>query len=84
VNWRDKAECLRTDPELFFPVGTTGLALIQADAAKRVCQRCPVQDECLRWALDSRQETGIWGGTDEEERRLIRRRQSREARRVAS
>jgi len=84
VNWRDKAECLRTDPELFFPVGTTGLALIQADAAKRVCQQCPVQDACLRWALDSRQETGIWGGTDEEERRLIRRRQSREARRVAS
>ena len=84
MNWRDEAECLRIDPELFFPVGTSGPALVQIQEAKSVCRRCPVVDECLRWALDSGEETGIWGGTDEDERILIRRRRSRAPRRRAS
>jgi len=25
MDWRDKAACLTVDPELFFPVGNTGL-----------------------------------------------------------
>jgi WhiB family redox-sensing transcriptional regulator len=84
VNWRDEAECLHTDPELFFPVGTSGPALIQIQEAKSVCRRCPALYECLEWALDSAQETGIWGGTDERERNLIRRRRSRATQRPAS
>ena len=84
MNWRDEAECLHTDPELFFPVGTSGPALIQIHEAKSVCRRCPALDECLEWALDNGQETGIWGGTDERERNLIRRRRSRAAQRPAS
>jgi WhiB family redox-sensing transcriptional regulator len=84
VNWRDEAECLSIDPELFFPVGTSGPALVQIQEAKSVCRRCPVVDECLQWALDSGEETGIWGGTDEDERILIRRRRSRAPRRRAS
>ncbi|MGZ4696729.1 MAG: WhiB family transcriptional regulator [Oryzihumus sp.] len=84
MNWRDEAECLHTDPELFFPVGTSGPALIQIQEAKSVCRRCPALDECLEWALDSGQETGIWGATDERERNLIRRRRSRAAQRPAS
>ena len=84
MNWRDEAECLRIDPELFFPVGTSGPALVQAQEAKSVCRRCPVLVECLQWALDSGEETGIWGGTDEHERNLIRRRGSRAPQRRAS
>ncbi|MGZ4530860.1 WhiB family transcriptional regulator [Oryzihumus sp.] len=84
MNWRDEAECLHTDPELFFPVGASGPALIQIQEAKSVCRRCPALDECLEWALDSGQETGIWGATDERERNLIRRRRSRAAQRPAS
>jgi hypothetical protein len=36
-SWRKEALCKDTDPELFFPVGSTGQALQQITAAKSVC-----------------------------------------------
>ena len=72
--WRVDAVCKDTDPELFFPVGTTGQALLQIDRAKQVCDECPVKIECLDFAIETNQDSGIWGGTSEEERRDIRRR----------
>ena len=39
-SWRDHALCRDTDPELFFPVGTTGTALVQIEKAKQVCGEC--------------------------------------------
>jgi WhiB family redox-sensing transcriptional regulator len=63
MEWLWYAACVGEDPELFFPVGSTGPA-----AAKRVCHRCPVIAECLDWALNSGQTAGVWGGTDERER----------------
>jgi WhiB family redox-sensing transcriptional regulator len=71
MDWRHKAECRKEDPELFFPVGTSGPALAQIVKAKAVCRRCPVSQECLAWALASGQD-GIWGGTTEDERRELR------------
>jgi WhiB family redox-sensing transcriptional regulator len=71
--WRDHALCRDTDPELFFPVGTTGNALVAIDHAKRVCAECRVTEACLEFALDTNQDSGIWGGLSEEERRSIRR-----------
>ncbi|CAB4623161.1 MAG: WhiB family transcriptional regulator [Actinobacteria bacterium] len=72
--WRDEAVCRETDPDLFFPIGTTGQALLQIDRAKQVCNECTVQVSCLEFALATNQDSGIWGGTSEEERRDIRRR----------
>ncbi|CAB4542895.1 unannotated protein [freshwater metagenome] len=72
--WRDEAVCRETDPDLFFPIGTTGQALLQIDRAKQVCNECTVQVSCLEFALETNQDSGIWGGTSEEERRDIRRR----------
>ena len=72
-SWRDHALCRDTDPELFFPVGSTGVALVQIDRARQVCGQCTVRDECLDYALDTNQDSGIWGGLSEEERRVIRR-----------
>lgn len=72
-SWRRAAICRDTDPDLFFPVGTTGYALVQIDKAKQVCGECPVAEPCLQYALDTNQDSGIWGGTSEEERRSIRR-----------
>jgi WhiB family redox-sensing transcriptional regulator len=73
MDWRHQAACLGTDPELFFPIGTTGPALEQADRAKQVCALCPVKAHCLEWALQTNQQAGVWGGMDEEERRVLRR-----------
>jgi WhiB family redox-sensing transcriptional regulator len=78
--WRDHALCRDTDPELFFPVGTTGNALLAIDFAKRVCAQCNVTQECLDYALDTNQDSGIWGGLSEEERRSIRRHRAAAAR----
>ena len=72
-SWRRDAICRDTDPDLFFPVGTTGNALVQIDRAKEVCDQCPVKVDCLDYALETNQDSGIWGGTSEEERRVLRR-----------
>jgi WhiB family redox-sensing transcriptional regulator len=61
------------DSDLFFPVGVTGPAVDQIAAAKAVCATCPVQSECLEFAIATNQEYGVWGGTSEEERRVLRR-----------
>jgi WhiB family transcriptional regulator, redox-sensing transcriptional regulator len=72
-SWRKGAICRDTDPDLFFPVGTTGNALVQIDRAKEVCYQCPVKVDCLDYALETNQDSGIWGGTSEDERRVLRR-----------
>jgi WhiB family redox-sensing transcriptional regulator len=78
--WRDHALCRDTDPDLFFPVGTTGQALVSIDHAKRVCAECTDTRDCLDFALDTNQDSGIWGGLSEEERRSIRRQRAAAAR----
>jgi WhiB family redox-sensing transcriptional regulator len=72
-DWRLEASCRDSNPDLFFPIGTTGLALDQIDAAKDVCEACPVSRPCLEFALATNQEAGVWGATTEEERRKLRK-----------
>ena len=71
--WRSRAACRDTDPELFFPVGTTGQAIEQIDMAKAVCRHCDAKEACLEFALATNQESGVWGCTSEEERRKLRK-----------
>jgi len=72
-DWREFSACNDADPEIFFPIGTTGPALDQIETAKRICEVCAVTGECLEFALATNQESGIWGGTIEEERRKLRK-----------
>jgi WhiB family transcriptional regulator, redox-sensing transcriptional regulator len=74
---RPRAACTGEDPELFFPIGDTGPALLQIEEAKAVCRRCPLIESCLEGALD-RNESGVWGGLSEKERRSLKRRAARE------
>lgn len=74
--WRDRSLCRDSNPELFFPIGATGAALEQIEAAKDVCAVCPVTSECLEFALATNQEAGIWGGMSEDERRQYRKDQA--------
>lgn len=70
TDWRQMANCKSvTDPDLFFPIGTTGPALDQIEEAKEICRPCPVKAECLEWAISTQQDTGVWGGLSEEERK---------------
>ncbi|MEU1434273.1 WhiB family transcriptional regulator [Streptomyces sp. NPDC005786] len=78
-NWRTHAACRDEDPDLFFPIGSTGPALVQTEDAKAVCQGCPVKEQCLRWALENGQDAGVWGGLGENERRALKRRSRRQA-----
>ena len=71
-DWRLRAACLDSDPELFFPEGTSGPALEEAARAKLVCAGCPVRARCLDWALANGAAFGIWGGRTEQERRVQR------------
>lgn len=83
MDWRSQAACTAEDPELFFPIGTTGPAVDQIATAKEVCARCDVRESCLEFALDTKQDAGVWGGLTEDERRSLRRARQRR-RRLAS
>jgi WhiB family transcriptional regulator, redox-sensing transcriptional regulator len=75
--WWPLAACLTADPELFFPISSSGPALRQVARAKRICARCEIQQACLGYALDAGPVQGVWGGMTEEERRLLRQRERR-------
>lgn len=82
VNWQSKGACRGEDPELFFPIGNTGPAMLQTEEAKQVCRRCDVREKCLDWALEHGQDYGVWGGLSEDERRALKRRNARVKRNV--
>jgi WhiB family redox-sensing transcriptional regulator len=84
MDWRHNAVCRDEDPELFFPIGNTGPALLQIEEAKAVCRRCPVTEQCLQWALESVTADGVWGGLSEDERRAMKRRAARRRARTGS
>ena len=79
MDWVHRARCKDEDPELFFPIGTTGPAATQIEQAKAICMQCDVRDQCLEWALATGQDAGVWGGLSEEERRALRRARRRES-----
>ena len=72
-DWRTRAACRDTDAELFFPIGSTGPAIEQIEAARAVCTACVSKDPCLEFALATNQESGVWGATSEDERRRLRK-----------
>ena len=68
VDGQVHARCHEVDPEIFFPERGGS-----SKAARAVCNQCPVRAQCLEYALNNKEQFGIWGGTSERERRRLRR-----------
>lgn len=70
TRWQADAACQGLDTELFFPGRGESDTVT---AAKEICSSCGVREECLESALATGEKFGIWGGTSERERRVLRR-----------
>ena len=68
-DWHDYAACGPQHMHLFYPSHTGNQAATEA-AAKALCASCPVQADCLEWAL-VHDEDGLWGGHTPAERDVI-------------
>lgn len=65
-DWMTDGLCAQTSPDEFFPEkGQT------TRHAKAICAECPVQRECLDYALANGERFGVWGNTSERERRRM-------------
>jgi WhiB family redox-sensing transcriptional regulator len=72
-DWRASAACTPNDEDLFFAEGHGDHVKFAIADAKAICAACPVITQCRQWALDTRQEHGVYGGIDAAQRRAIRR-----------
>jgi len=69
------AEC-RENPDVFFPEDwdIPGMAdsAKARNLAKQMCLRCPIKSECLQYAIEAKEQQGVWGGLTAHERRDLR------------
>ena len=72
LDWKADAACRDLDTNLFFPDSES-----DSGPALAVCAVCPVREQCLDFAIRTRQNDGVWGGATETERKRIRRRMGR-------
>jgi WhiB family redox-sensing transcriptional regulator len=82
IAWQHLAACRGEDSTYFFAPSyfeRRAEKNAREAVAKAICSRCPVRDECLEYALRTRDNHGIWGGMNEMERRAILRERAREA-----
>ena len=70
VVWRSKGACQGLDAEIFYPENED-----HAEFALSVCEQCAVRIACLDYALDTREQQGVWGGaTARDRRKMLRQR----------
>jgi WhiB family redox-sensing transcriptional regulator len=79
VDWQTNARCTEVDPEIFFPERGGS-----SKEARKVCDKCDVRLQCLEYALNNKEQFGIWGGTSERERRRLRKERARRGLRAVS
>lgn len=68
LEWQQRARCRGLDPDQFFVRGAA-----RSRPVLRICERCPVRQQCLEYAVANGVEFGIWGGTTERQRRALSR-----------
>jgi len=67
--WVDLAACAGMDTDLWFLDNQTG----SYRQVRAICNTCPVQPDCLAYALENRISHGMWGGLNPIQRRQLRR-----------
>ena len=72
--WQVRAACRGPHADVFFPPPSFERKedkLEREGRAKAICDECSVIGECRDYALEIREQHGIWGGLNELERREI-------------
>ncbi len=72
IEWRERAACREYPAVLFFGLDdseTPADRRMREDEAKKICAGCAVRQDCLEYALATREPYGIWGGLTEVERK---------------
>lgn len=75
-DWADHGACTAL-PDLFYNAEdeAKGVRRRKEEAAKRICGRCPVVEQCRHHAMANRELYGVWGGLSENERHRLAGRQ---------
>lgn len=63
VRWQKEGLCLEMGNAMFFSREGQDI-----NAAKLICSMCPVQRECLNYAMRTKTKHGVWGGLTGDER----------------
>lgn len=66
LSWQLDANCITTDPELFFDPE-------RLESAKKVCAACPVAQLCLQYAFEIDASEGVFGGLTAKERQQLKK-----------
>lgn len=77
--WRSDARCRQQNASFFFAPGHLERKEdkdLREGSARALCRSCPVQPQCLDYALTVQEPHGIWGGMNELERRRVLRQRS--------
>lgn len=72
-DWQQNAACRGLDTAIFYhPENERGPSRMRREMrAKAICAKCPVTENCLRWALAAREPYGVWGGLSVDEREAL-------------
>lgn len=76
AEWREQAACLPYPAIMFFGLDDCETPVerrTREDQAKEICARCGVKQECLEYAVGTKEPYGIWGGLTEIERKAYQR-----------
>lgn len=66
VNWQEDAACARPENKKISKFFFSSVPE-EKYTARNVCFICPVREQCLKYALETKQIHGVWGGKDEGE-----------------
>ncbi|WP_368655870.1 WhiB family transcriptional regulator [Rhodococcus sp. 1168] len=71
ASWRVEAACSAIDADVFFAVHNEGAEerRVRESEAKSICATCAVIGFCHRYALETSQSHGVWGGLSPRERK---------------